>query len=292
MNFIFIVNPVSGNKKSIQAIKAIEEYCKILRVNYKIMYTSKVGQATQIADYFKNDSQTTIFSVGGDGTLNEVVNGLVNSSAKLGIIPTGTGNDFYKTFKGIDDDMIDVGRVNDKYFINVASIGLDAEIANYANTLKKYKLNIPNNIIYILSIFKEYFKYKPINIEFDNNKKDTTILTVCNAKYYGGGFQIAPNAKLDDGKFDIVDVKSLNKLEVLGLIKKLIKVEHLQSNKVNYYRTDSIEVNSLIPLNCNIDGEIIKDTNFDFSIIENGLILDIDNSKVINDFLKIKKIIK
>lgn len=292
MNFIFIVNPVSGNKKSLQAIKAIEEYCKIIKVPYRIIYTSKKGEATQIANNFKKESLTTIFSVGGDGTLNEVVNGITNSSVKLGIIPTGTGNDFYKTFKDIDDDIIDVGRVNDKYFINVASLGLDAEIANYANTLKKYNLNIPNNLIYILSIFREYFKYKPINIDIDGNKKDTTILTICNAKYYGGGFKIAPNAQLSDGKFDIVDVGTLNKLEILKLIKKLIKVKHLVSKDVNYYQKEFIEVDSLIPLNCNIDGEIIRDTSFDFSIIRNGLLLDIDNSKLINDFLKIKKIIK
>lgn len=292
MDFIFIVNPVSGNGKSIKTIKAIEEYCKITKVNYKIIYTNKKGEATQIANQFKNDSCTTIFSVGGDGTLNEIVNGVVNSNVKLGIIPSGTGNDFYKTFKDLDVDMIDVGLVNDKFFVNVASLGFDAEIANYANTLKKHNINIPNKLIYILSIFKEYFKYKPVDIEIDGNKKNTTILTICNAKYYGSGFNIAPKAILDDGMFDIIDVESLNKLEVLGLIKKLIKIQHLESNKVNFYRTDSLEINSLIPLNCNIDGEIIKDNNFDFSIIKDGLILDIDNSKVINDFLKIKKIIK
>ena len=292
MNFIFIVNPVSGNKKSLQAIKAIEEYCKIIGVRYKIIYTREKGDATEVANYFKDQSLTTVFSVGGDGTLNEVVNGLVNSSAKLGVVPTGTGNDFYKTFKDLKTDMIDVGLVNDKYFINIASLGLDAEIANYSNILKKHNLHIPNKLVYVLSIFKEYFKYKPISIGVDNKQKDTTILTICNAKYYGGGFNINPNAILDDGKFDIVDVDYLNKLEILGLIKKLIKVKHLQSNKVNFYRTDSIDVNSLIPLNCNIDGEIIKNTNFDFSVVRNGLLLDTDNSKIINDFLKIKKIIK
>ena len=292
MEFIFIVNPVSGNGKSLKAIKAIEEYCKNIKVKYKIIYTNKKGDATQIANQFKNNSCTTVFSVGGDGTLNEVVNGIVNSHAKLGVIPSGTGNDFYKTFKELNTDIIDVGSVNDKYFINVASLGLDAEIANYANALKKHNLNIPNKLIYILSIFKEYFKYKPININIDGDKKDTTILTICNAKYYGGGFNINPNAILDDGKFDIVDVEFLNKLELLELIKKLIKVQHLESTKVNHYRTDSIEVNSLIPLNCNIDGEIIKDTNFDFSVIRDGIILDNDNSIVINKFLRIKKIIK
>ena len=292
MNFIFIVNPVSGNGKSLKAIKAIKKYCKIVKANYNIFYTGKKYEATEIAKYFRNRNNTTIFSVGGDGTLNEVVNGVVNSSLKLGVIPSGTGNDFYKTFKYLNTDTIDVGSVNDRFFINVASLGLDAEIANYAYALKKYNLNIPNKLIYILSIFKEYFKYKPINIKIDDEFKDTTILTICNAKYYGGGFNIAPTAILDDGKFDIIDVESLNKLEILRLIKKLVKVKHLESNKVNLYRTDLLKISSHIPLNCNIDGEIIKNNNFNFTIIKNGINLDNDNSKLINSFLEKKKIIK
>ena len=290
MNFIFIVNPISGNGKSIKAIKAIEEYCKAIKVNYRIIYTNRKNEAKEIAARLKKYKESTIFSVGGDGTLNEIVNGIANSNIKLGIIPSGTGNDFYRTFKDLKVDKIDLGKVNNRYFINVASLGLDAEIANYANELKKH--NLPSKIIYILSLIHEYFLFKPINIDIDDINKDSTILTVCNAKYYGGGFKMASYANLNDGMFDVIDVKSLNKLEIINLISKLIRVKHLESNMVNFYRTNSILVNSLVPLNCNIDGEIIKDTSFNFKLEKESLNIDIENSDKINRFLKIKKIIK
>ena len=288
--FIFIVNPVSGNNLGIKASIVIEEYCKRRKINYKIIYTEKKNDAIRIAKELKDNEKVTIFSVGGDGTLNEVVNGLANSKAKLGLIPVGSGNDFYRSFYTFSDKKIDLGKVNDRYFINVASLGLDAEIANYANQIKNGKLS--NESVYILSLIHEYFRFKPISIDIDGVKKDSTILTVCNAKYYGGGFNIAPHAKLNDGMFDIIDVKSLNKLEIINLVMKLMKATHLESNKVNFYRTDKISVNSSIPLNCNVDGEIITDTNFDFSIEREALNVDVRNSNIFRNVLVLSNVIK
>lgn len=288
--FIFIVNPTSGNNLGNPASLVIRDYCHYKNINYKIFYTEKKNDAIRIADAFKNDKNVTIFSVGGDGTLNEVVNGLANSKAKLGLIPVGSGNDFYRTFKDFKGDKIDLGKVNNRYFINVASLGLDAEIANYANKLKDGRFS--NKSAYVLGLIHEYFKYKPININIDGMDKDSTILTVCNAKYYGGGFKISPQAKLNDGMFDIIDVKSLNKLEIVNLVMKLIKVKHLESKEVNFYQTDKLSVNSLVALNCNIDGEIIKDTRFDFSIEKEVLNVDVENSNYFRNLLVLNKVIK
>lgn len=288
--FIFIVNPISGNNLGNPASLVIRDYCQYKNINYKIFYTEDKNDAIRIADAFKDDEKVTIFSVGGDGTLNEVVNGLANSKAKLGLIPVGSGNDFYRTFKDFKGDKIDLGKVNDRYFINVASLGLDAEIANYANKLKNGKLS--NETIYILSLIHEYFKFKPIDIDIDGIDKDSTILTVCNAKYYGGGFKIAPHAKLNDGMFDIIDVKSLNKLEIINLVMKLIKAKHLSSKVVNFYQTDKLSVESIIPLNCNIDGEIIKNTDFNFSIEKEALNVDVENSNYFRNLLVLNKVIK
>lgn len=288
--FIFIVNPVSGNNLGIKASIVIEEYCKRRKINYKIIYTEKKNDAIRIAKELKDNEKVTIFSVGGDGTLNEVVNGLANSKAKLGLIPVGSGNDFYRSFYTFPDKKIDLGKVNDRYFINVASLGLDAEIANYANQIKNGKLS--NESVYILSLIHEFFRFKPINVDIDGKNKDSTILTVCNAKFYGGGFNIAPQAKLNDGMFDIIDVKSLNKLEIINLVMKLMKATHLESNKVNFYQTDKLSVNSSIPLNCNIDGEIITDTNFDFSIERESLNVDVRNSNIFRNVLVLSNVIK
>ena len=109
---------------------------------------------------------------------------------------------------------------------------------------------------------------------------------------YGGGYNIAPEASLTDGYFDVYFVDKVNKPVIPFLINMLKKGTHGNHKKVHRNKATKVSFKCDYDLVCNIDGEIIKDTNFDFSIIENGLILDIDNSKVINDFLKVKKIIK
>ena len=288
--FIFIVNPTSGNNLANPASIVIRNMCEYKNINYRIIYTEKKNDAIRIANKFKDDENVTIFSVGGDGTLNEVVNGLANSKAKLGIIPAGSGNDFYRTFKDFKGDKIDLGKVNDRYFVNVASLGLDADVANYANNFKNGKLS--NESVYILSLIHEYFRFKPINIDIDGIKKDSTILTVCNAKYYGGGFKIAPQAKLNNGMFDIIDVKSINKLEIINLVMQLMKAKHLENKAVNFYQTDKLSVRSNILLNCNIDGEIIKDTSFDFSIEKEALNVDVENSNYFKNLLVLNGIKK
>lgn len=290
MKYIFIINPVSGKRNYMAIIKALNTYCMMNNIDNQILLTHKKNEAKKIAESFKYCSDVVLFSVGGDGTLNEVVNGFNNSKAKLGIIPAGTGNDFYRTFKDFKGAKIDLGKVNDRYFVNVASIGLDAEIANYANELKNKNKNQKN--VYISSIMHEFFSFKPIDLKIDGVANKSTILTVCNAKYYGEGFKIAPNAILNDGMFDVIDVKSLNKLEIINLIMKLARAQHLQSKHVNYYNTDSLSINSLVSLNCNIDGEIIRDTNFHFTIEKEAINVDVENSEKIYSFLRTKNITK
>lgn len=287
MNYVFIINPIAGSGQTIEIIRAIKEYCKFLKINYYITYTNIKNN--YLLEKYINRKDTTMFCVGGDGTLNSFVNLLAKKETNLGVIPSGTGNDFYKTFKDFKGDKIDLGKVNDRYFINVASIGLDAEIANYANKLKK---ETSTKNVYVKSLIHEYLNFKPIDLNINSKEQTSTILTVCNAKYYGGGFQISPQSKLDDGYLDVIDVKSLNKLEICYLISKLLHGTHLNDKRVNSYKTDFITISSNDILNCNIDGEIIKDNKFDFSLEHNSLNVDVNNSNRITEFLKVKKILK
>ena len=289
MYHVFIINPISGNKNGLKAAKIIEDYCVENKLLFKIIYTNSNNNAQEIASYYKNNKNVIIYSVGGDGTLNEVINGMHDGIANLSIIPTGTGNDFYKCVKKFNGNKIDLGKVNDKYFINIASIGFDAEVANLANTYKEK--NLPNKLVYILSLIKNYFSYKNIEVRSNERKKCITIFTVCNGSYYGGGFKINPNAKLDSGLFDIVEADSLNKLQILNLLTKLAKSNHLTDKKINYYNTDNISIESNIPLICNVDGEIIKDNKFNFIIKKQAIeYKQLDNN--LKNKLLLKKIIK
>lgn len=229
MKYIFIVNPVAGKGKGIVAGKIIEEYCKSIEVDYKVIYTTKRGDAEKISSLYADNYDNIIYSVGGDGTLNEIVNGMAYSNASIGVIPVGSGNDFYKNLLNNNANKIDLGMVNDRYFANVASLGLDAEIAKFANEIKGYK--IPNEMIYILSIIKNCFAFNGIEVSTENLLKKLTMITVCNGKFYGGGFKIAPNADLNDGLFDILEVSRLKKFETVKLLSKLVTGNHLKQKK-------------------------------------------------------------
>ncbi len=287
MEHIFIINPISGKNKGIEVGKVIDNYCKELGVDYKIIYTTKDMRADKIASNFKNNENAIIYSVGGDGTLNEVVNGIANSKVSLSIIPSGTGNDFYKSLRDFNGDKIDLCKVNDKYFINIASVGLDAEVADYANTLKDKHIKGS----YYLSLLKTFFTYKPKKICIDEDEKRITLFTVCNGMYYGGGFKIDPRASLDGGRLDIVEAEAMNKFQILGVLSKLSSGKHLESPNIKFYNVKDISITSNVPLICNVDGEIISNTKLDFSIMEKGINYSNDILGI-NKKLKEKKLIK
>jgi len=283
MKRIFIVNPNSGRGKSLKIVENIKNVCDDENLDYEIYLTNTPGDATRIAKKFRFSSNI-IYSVGGDGTLNEVVNGIVGSKNMLGIIPCGSGNDFYKTLEKIDDPMplVDIGRVNKKYFINIVSIGIDAEVANNVSMMKKIKL--PPSQIYNASIIYTFFKYrfKNIDVEIDSEKVNgkCTILTVCNGQIYGGGYKIAPAALLNDGYFDVYFVDKIRKPFIPYVISLLKKGTHEKHKNVHKSKATRIKFKCRYDLICNVDGEIIVDNKFDIKLIKGALLISNDKEFV------------
>lgn len=289
MKHVFIVNPLAGRGRSLEIAKNIENVCKKENIDFMIHYTTESKDATRIAREYEND-KCIIFSVGGDGTMNEVLNGLVGSNNLFGVIPAGSGNDFYKTLRNIDESYptIDIGKINDMYFINVVCIGIDAEIANNVDIMKDIK--IPRSQIYNASILYTFFKYKFKEIEFTlnemKNKDKYTILTICNGNFYGGGYKIAPNASISDGLFDIYFVSKISKLKIPALILKIIRGTHESSPLVHKNISNSIHFSSKEDIVANIDGETLVDKHFNIQLIKDGLTL-YNNKELINKFLDI-----
>ena len=202
----------------------------------------------------------------------------------LGIIPCGSGNDFYKTLDKIDDELplVDVGKINNKYFINIVSIGIDAEVANNVSLMKKIKL--PPSQIYNASIVYTFFKYrfKNIDVEIDTDKVNgkCTILTVCNGQVYGGGYKIAPSASLNDGYFDVYFVDKINKPFIPYIISLLKKGTHESHKKVHKSKATRIKFKCRYDLICNVDGEIIVDNKFDIKLIKDAILISNDKKFV------------
>jgi YegS/Rv2252/BmrU family lipid kinase len=287
MNRIFIVNPKAGKGKALKAAKIIESICEQENLEYIIHYTKEKEDATCIARQYR-ENENIVYSVGGDGTLNEVVNGIALSNTILGIIPAGTGNDFVRSLTPKRElvTKIDIGKVNHKYFINIASLGLDAKIAKNADIMKAKK--IPNSLVYLSSIGYTIFNYENTKVKINNSKHDdmVTLMAFCNGCYYGGGIKLAPNASIEDGFMDVYMVDDLSKYKILYLLTKLLTSSHERHPSVHKYRTDKITVDSSENLLFNVDGEIMIDNHFDIEIINNGINL------ISNDHPKIMKLLK
>lgn len=289
MKHIFIVNPISGKGKTLKTVDRIKKVCEEEHLDYEIHYTEYPQEATKIARKYRF-TKNIIYSVGGDGTLNEVLNGIVGTKNLLGVIPSGSGNDFYKTLSKIDEEypVIDIGKVNDRYFINIISIGIDAEVANNVSLMKKRK--VPTNQIYNASLIYTFFKYKYKDIELsideqEQRKGKCTILTICNGQVYGGGYKIAPSAKLTDGYFDVYYVEKVNKSSLPSLINMLKQGIHERHNKVHKSHATKVNFKCDKELVCNIDGETIIAKKFNVKIIPSAITI-YNNKELLKKFLR------
>lgn len=286
MEILFIVNPVAGKGKSNSVVKNIKEKMMAFNVPYKIKMTTRKKEAEEIAKNAVCNGYKKIVAVGGDGTIYEVVNGIVGSKALLGVIAAGTGNDFVRTV-GIPNDLeealktivygktraIDCGKVNNRYFVNVASIGLDAEIVKETENIKQY---LSGSGAYIGGLLKTLFtfKYKDIHMNIDGmkKKKNITLVAVANGKYYGGGMKIAPMADIEDGDFQVCVVDKVSKLKLMGVFPKIFSGKHVHCDEVGLYKGRQVNINSQESLSINLDGDIIgKSFDIRFEMIPKGI---------------------
>ncbi len=286
MKHLFIINPKSCRGKALKYAEKIKEHFEGTKDIYFIEFTKAPGDASRIAREYVSSDDFRVYSVGGDGTLNEVLNGIVNSSSSLAVIPAGSGNDFFNNIESkIDktilsrtingtDKLIDIGTVNGRYFLSVASVGLDAQIVINSNKFRKTPL-FHGMASYIAGIFYTVFTYRSFkskvtigDLQFD---KQTEMMAVANAKYYGGGMMVAPKADFNDGIFEVYHVDKINPLKVVFLFPKIIKGTHESIKQVSYYRANRVSISSDKEFSLNIDGEVDRVKEAIFDIIPNGV---------------------
>ena len=287
MRHLFIINPQAGKGKTGHHIPTIEKLCKEKSLDYIIEVTKGPGDAAEIAKRYTKEEALRVYSVGGDGTLNEVVNGMAESSSSLAVIPSGSGNDFIRNLwsghnleeillKSIEGNTIplDLGRFNDKYFINISSVGLDAEIVYKSIKLKKSPF-IPSRFAYLFSIFITVFGYKGKNLRIimDNVEinSETLLIAIANGKFYGGGMKVAPEASLNDGFFDICHIKKVSPFKVIRLFPRLIKGIHGTIKEVSFYKSKRVRIICNEEITVNIDGELLRMKEVEFEVVPQAI---------------------
>ena len=270
MKYIFIINAIAGRGKYKKILPNIEKICKERKIEYEIRYISEEKDGSQIASEYK-DEENAIYVVGGDGTITRTLAGIVGTKNKLGVIPSGSGNDTYRTIKMLPkgETKIDLAKINDTYFINVACTGVDAEVANNIDKLRKTK--IPTSQLYNASIVYTFVNFKHKRMKLHTSIKDIdskyTILSICNGAYYGGGFNIAPKAELTDGLLDIYYGEKMSKIKMIPLLLKMKKGKHEGKRKIHKFRTNHVEINFEEEITFNVDGEKVTNNHFTIDIL-------------------------
>lgn len=295
MRHLFIINPTAGivNKKNkstkvYELENKIKSYFLEIADEYDIAVTSKPLEAVEIVERYSKkykNEQIRIYACGGDGTLNEVVNGAYkHPNCAVGAIPIGSGNDFVRAYEPLvradflsldrmvngDIDAVDLLTVSEdgkepRASINIVSVGFDAETAN---RMKKYK-KIPmvnGSLAYNLSLVETLFTSLKHSLEFEvdgrrieGGKKNFLLAIAANGRWYGGGFKAAPIAELSDGLLDFIRVPSLPIYKIANLVSVFRKGEHLDKLKfVEFVRCRKLKIISDNPINVNLDGEIFS----------------------------------
>ncbi|WP_425539095.1 diacylglycerol/lipid kinase family protein [Microaceticoccus formicicus] len=268
---LFIINPIAGSGRALNYREKIADYLNGTDIKYEIVLTESSGHATEIAKATAFEDFDTVVAVGGDGTVKEVAKGLAFGDVRLGIMPAGTGNDAVKSLnisRNFEESMysiiygeeklVDIGIAGENIFLNVLSVGFDAEVVKYTDMVKKH---IKGKFAYYLGLIMAFTRYKNKELEIyaeeGRYKGGVLLAAIGNGNYYGGGFNILPLAEMNDGLLDVCIGNDMSKISIIRIFIELLKGVHLENReKVVYFRAKSVTIKPKDYIELNIDGEI------------------------------------
>jgi diacylglycerol kinase (ATP) len=297
-----IINPIAGSKSTLHKWPGIQSLLKRLGIAFDFQFTEGRGHGIQLAKAAADEGYSTLVAVGGDGTIHEVANGILQTDAKsealMGIICTGTGSDLCRTL-GISHDItqscsnltggrrrvIDIGMVKyqlkgqpeQRYFINGAGIGFDATVVAATNQLPKF---IGGTLPYLTGLLRTFLTYRNSQVTLkigDKSAEDLKVLSlvVANGRYFGGGMQIAPQARIDDKQFDIVVLGNFSKIELIRNLSTVYKGTHLSHPKVRLEKGTQVTLESKHRLLVQADGELLGEGPVSFTMLPSALTLTV-----------------
>lgn len=284
MKYIFVINSFTLKDEINEVIHRIKDFCIRKNMEFEVEINNEDNSTEDIVKKYRKCGYT-IVAVGGDGMINRVLNALVGTNNTLGFIPCGTGNDFYRSAsKEIkkETEECDVIKINDRYFINVACFGIDADVANNKGLIKSKM--IPKSQRYNVSVINSFLKYEPRHFVLKMNNEeiegDFATVAVCNGGYYGSGYNISPNFKLNNGLIDVYAVEDDNKFKIMKMILSMKKGKHEKYKKVHKFQTNKLTLIANNEINSNIDGEELVSKKFNIEV--KGKIKIYMNKELIN----------
>ena len=267
-----IVNPISGGRNNKQPlVNRITRMLAERDIAYDTLYTSKRGEATDFARKSADSGKNLVVAIGGDGTINEVASGLVNTDVTMGIIPYGSGNGLARSLDlpmnarkaalGLFDGreyVMDVGRLNKRYFFLVAGVGFDAAVGK---SFDEHPTRGPIPYFYLST--RQYLDYIPeqIKVAFNNKSLEISpfLFAVANGLQYGNNAFIAPEAKLNDGIFDITIIHRMDVQHLFSAVPKLFTQRLADFSEAEFHKTTEVCIERQSEGAINLDGEPVHE---------------------------------
>jgi len=288
-----VINPAAGRGRAGRRISRIEEIFSAAGIGIEVCESRAVGDLEEQVFTKVSDGAKKIIVAGGDGSIHEAVNGIMRADgrARLGVIPSGTGNDFAKACaipldwehaaklltERLKEDAIwrcvDVGRMNDRYFANGAGIGFDAKVTKVA---RSYSWPI-GDFVYLLAIFRcmvDGLSTPDVEITADELqwRGPLTLANISNGAWIGGMFHIAPMAKNNDGNLELLIAAPVSRLRILSLLPKLIRGTHMGEQEISHASVRRLRINASAPVPSHLDGEVgAFEQNYDIEIFPSAL---------------------
>lgn len=281
-----ILNPYSNRWGAKDSIPQVERALNDVQLDYDLAVTSAPGEGIVLAETAVAEGFEAVVAAGGDGTINEVINGVLRATQEgptipFGILPLGTANDFNLmaglpgTIAGAAEVIaqgttrqIDAGKVNNRFFINNSAAAMEPMV-----TLENIRMKrLSGEIRYVVALIKAIVKIKAwqMHIEWDDGSFDGPVylLSVCNSPRTGG-FTMAPGAMIDDGFFDFVLVPEVPRRTLLLLLLRLMQGTHVEHDAVTFARTTKLSLTSQPGTPVHSDGEVFTESasNVDFAIM-------------------------
>jgi YegS/Rv2252/BmrU family lipid kinase len=298
---VLICNSRSGRGGVAKALPEVQEHLNNRKLEYELRYTEGPGHATELARDALASGIHFLVAVGGDGTVHEVVNGMIENdravdpSAVLGVVAAGTGSDFIKTFgirampsaavahlDGPNSFTIDIGKVTfteggrtvTRYFPNIAEAGLGAEVVAKAAHLPRWL----GPTVYLFAFWLTMRKHKSCNVKVDlidrTYEGPMNNMVVANGQFFGGGMKIAPKAAPTDGLLDI-QIEHARKKDAIAMMPKVFKGTHVPHPSVKEAKRVKVSIESERPLLIEADGEVLGYTPATFEVLKDIISLKV-----------------
>lgn len=271
MPLAILVNPHSAGGKALKLLPRVEQALDDRRVEFRVQQTKGLEHGTEQALRAVEAGELPVV-ISGDGLLGAVGGAMAGAETPLGIVPGGRGNDLARVL-GIPTEPegavatilagrtreIDVGEANGKRFLGIASTGFDSLANRRANETRFLR----GNLVYAYAGVRTLLSWKParftIRVDQERTRLTGYSISVANSSCYGGGMYIAPDAQLDDGRFDVVSIGEVGKLRFLSNLPKVFKGTHVEKDEVRVFRAQHLELSASRPFEVYADGEHLTD---------------------------------